>query len=181
MAISTQCPGCSAPLQLRDENAGKNIKCPRCGHIFRVPSQSVARDPDPEPAPSAAAVVEEEDVPLLEPARARRRDRDRDEDDRDEDDRPLARKRREREESEYQPCPRCDAEGAERVTWTPWGSFYGPALFSHVRCPECGYAYNGKTGGSNLIPAIVFVTIPLLLIVGIIAGLCWYIFIGRYA
>jgi hypothetical protein len=51
-----------------------------------------------------------------------------------------------------------------------WGSFYGPALVSHVRCRECGYAYNGRTGGSNTLAAVLFVSIPLVLIVGIIIG-----------
>ncbi len=55
-----------------------------------------------------------------------------------------------------------------RVLFTPWGSFYGPALFNHVRCPECRHAYNGRSGGSNLIPAILFVAIPLLLMAAII-------------
>ena len=54
------------------------------------------------------------------------------------------------------------------MKWTPWGSYYGPALFTHVRCPECGYTYNGRTGHSNLIPIIIFVTIPVLGIAGLI-------------
>jgi len=71
----------------------------------------------------------------------------------------------------FKPCPRCGAEGAKRVLFTPWGSFYGPALFNHVRCPECRYAYNGRSGGSNLIPAILFVTVPLVLMAAIICYL----------
>jgi hypothetical protein len=78
----------------------------------------------------------------------------------------------------FKPCPRCGAEGARRVLWTPWGSFYGPALFNHVRCPECSLAYNGRTGGSNLIPAIIFVTIPLLLMAGIV-GFVAMMILGR--
>jgi len=71
--------------------------------------------------------------------------------------------------------------GAERVTWTPWGSFYGPALFTHVRCRECGYGYNGRTGRSNLVPAIFMVAIPLVLIIAIVVGLLYVldIFGGR--
>jgi hypothetical protein len=68
----------------------------------------------------------------------------------------------------FKPCPRCGAEGAKRVLFTPWGSFYGPALFNHVRCPECRCAYNGRSGGSNLIPAILFVAVPLILMAAII-------------
>jgi hypothetical protein len=81
-----------------------------------------------------------------------------DEDDEDED----------RPRSYFVPCPRCGAGSAQRVIFTFWGSFYGPAMFHHVRCPNCGYAYNGRTGRSNLLPAIAFVTIPA---VGILAVL----------
>jgi len=77
--------------------------------------------------------------------------------------------------SEYKPCPRCGARGASRVIFTFWGSFYGPALFTHVRCPKCRYAYNGKTGRSNTLKAILFVSIPLLLILTIIGGLAYLI------
>jgi len=72
--------------------------------------------------------------------------------------------------SDYVPCPRCGTRGAERVVFTFWGSFYGPALFTHVQCPKCYYKYNGKTGRSNLIPALVFVLVPLLLILAVIGG-----------
>ena len=84
--------------------------------------------------------------------------------------------------SDYLPCPRCGACGAERVVFTFWGSFYGPALFTHVRCPKCRYKYNGKTGRSNLIPAIIFVLVPLLLILAVIGGVIFLaISLGRGA
>jgi hypothetical protein len=37
-----------------------------------------------------------------------------------------------------------------------------------VRCPECRCTYNGRSGGSNLIPAILFVAVPLILMAAII-------------
>jgi len=97
-------------------------------------------------------------------------------DEEDEDEAPARRRR-----AHFKPCPRCGAVGAERVTWTPWGSFYGPALFTHVRCRECGYGYNGRTGRSNLVPAIFMVAIPLVLIIAIVVGLLYVldIFGGR--
>ncbi len=79
----------------------------------------------------------------------------------DEDAPPIKRKG-------FRPCPRCGAEGPKRVLWTPWGSFYGPALLHHVRCRECKCAYNGRTGRSNLLWAIIFVTIPSLIIAGLL-------------
>ena len=35
--INTQCPSCGAPLQVKEEAAGRQAKCPRCGHVFQVP------------------------------------------------------------------------------------------------------------------------------------------------
>jgi hypothetical protein len=61
------------------------------------------------------------------------------------------------------------------VAWTIWGSFYGPALFTHVRCPECDYGYNGQTGRSNIVPAIIFVTIPAILIAAVVGVVVWLV------
>src|SRR5581483_10394388 len=58
-----------------------------------------------------------------------------DRDDEEEDDRD--------EGPRFKPCPHCGSRRADRVKWTAWGSFYGPALFTHVRCRKCGTAYNG--------------------------------------
>jgi hypothetical protein len=84
------------------------------------------------------------------------------------------------EPGDYKPCPQCGAEGATRVLWTPWGSFYGPAMFCHVKCPDCGHTYNGRTGGSNLIPAIICVVIPLLLILAILGGIVYIFYAQGY-
>jgi hypothetical protein len=61
------------------------------------------------------------------------------------------------------------------VAWTAWGSYYGPALFAHVRCPVCDHTYNGKTGRSNLMPAIIFVAVPIFLILVILCVLAWIV------
>jgi hypothetical protein len=90
--------------------------------------------------------------------------------DEDDDERPQKHRR-------WKPCPRCGCTRAEEVTFTFWGSFYGPALLSHVRCRDCGYAYNGRTGKSNFWPALLFVLVPALLIIAVIGGLIlwvWY-------
>lgn len=159
MLTKMNCPGCQTPLRLRDDMAGKKIKCPRCAKVVAVPAAEV----------EALEEVGDENITAASPApksakktSAARRDAEIDEE-------------REVKRSKYKPCPRCGEEEAKRVKWTPWGSFYGPALFTHVRCTACGYAYNGKSGGSNLIPAIIFVTIPLLIILAILGVLAWFI------
>jgi predicted Zn finger-like uncharacterized protein len=169
MPVSITCPGCQTTLRVREELAGKKVKCPRCAQVVTVPGRKEVIE--------AAADEREEGVTEVKPiARkkagpARARPDEPEEDDRaDRDDREEERPR-----SKYKPCPQCGARGARRLKWTWWGSFYGPAIFTHVRCPDCGYCYNGRSGGSNLIPAIIFVTIPALLILGVL-GFIVYLF-----
>ncbi len=187
MSATMNCPGCQTPLRVRDEMAGKKIKCPRCAQVVTVPALEVQTL---EEVSSAEEITADPPAPksTKEPAGTRpcpacgerisvtaRRCRHCqadvvDEDDAEDDEDVSIRAR-----SKYKPCPRCGETGAKRVVWTPWGSFYGPALFTHVRCQECGYAYNGKSGRSNLIPAIVFVAVPLLIILAIFGALGWFI------
>jgi hypothetical protein len=189
MAFILKCPGCQSPLRIRAEYAGKQLKCPRCTHLIAIPANlvsldKVAAEPPaeeppppppreeikpvrkaPRPAPAEQAIEEGEPPPV--PRGRRRRDDDYEDDDRDD--------RRGRKRFAYKPCPRCKGTDATKVVWTFWGSFYGPAMFNHVRCDNCGATYNGRTGRSNVIPAIIFVTIPALLISLIIGGLLWLI------
>src|SRR5262245_40471404 len=171
MPLLVTCPGCKAALRIREEYAGKTLKCPRCSRVITIAAaEPVPGAEEPHPAPPPLPPEEPGDEEAIREARPRRGAARRDAapartrecphcgervavtatrcryckarlDEEDEQDRP-------RRKSSYRPCPRCGARGATRVTWTPWGSFYGPALFTHVRCPECGYAYNGRTGRS---------------------------------
>lgn len=161
-----KCPGCQTALRLRDDMAGKKIKCPRCGKIVAVPAEEIV---ELEEVSEGEQITAEPPRPgKSRPTAARTRPvREDDEEDEEEEDAPRR--------SKYKPCPRCGARGAKRVIWTFWGSFYGPALFTHVRCRECGCAYNGRSGRSNLIPAIVFVAVPLLILLAILGGLVWFI------
>jgi predicted RNA-binding Zn-ribbon protein involved in translation (DUF1610 family) len=179
------CPGCQTPLRLREDLAGKKIKCPRCGQVVTVPAEEgvvvaeatgtdeITADPPkaktkPKAGSAATRPCPECGEPVaLTASKCRHCKAPLDED--DDEDRDAARPK-------YKACPRCGETGAKRVVWTPWGSFYGPALFSHVRCPACRYAYNGRSGGSNLIPAIIFVTIPLVLILAILGFLGWVVY-----
>ena len=196
MALEISCPACQASLRVREEYVGKQLKCPRCAAVLTVPS-APAEAPDagaqvrpamraaPAPANPASgpkrSAAEEPAVVLPASASSRHCPRCGEKiaaganrcrycrawlDEEEEEPRETRRRRR-----DFKPCPRCGASRAERVTWTPWGSFYGPALFTHVRCRECGYGYNGRTGRSNLVPAIFMVAIPLILIIAIVVGL----------
>jgi hypothetical protein len=50
---------------------------------------------------------------------------------------------------EYMPCPSCSSPRAKKVGFTWWGGVLGPNMLTHVKCQDCGTAYNGKTGRSN--------------------------------
>ena len=147
MTETLVCPNCDSPILVPAHHLGAKIACPRCEKLTAVPGAPTAGPEDiMEGRPKGA----DKQLPLasLEP---------------DEDAAPKR--------GSFKPCPRCGAEGAKRVLFTPWGSFYGPAMFHHVRCPECRHAYNGRSGGSNLIPAVLFVMIPAVLMAAIIAYL----------
>jgi predicted RNA-binding Zn-ribbon protein involved in translation (DUF1610 family) len=181
MTTTMNCPGCQTPLRLREDLAGKKIKCPRCAHVVEVPAEEgvmvaeaastdeiTAERPKSKAGKATTRPCPECGEPVaLTASKCRHCKAPLD----DEDDDADVVKR-----SKYKPCPRCGETDAKRVLWTPWGSFYGPALFSHVRCQECRYAYNGRSGRSNLIPAIIFVTIPLVLILAILGFLGWIVY-----
>ena len=186
------CSSCRHWVNLPDDHAGGSATCARCGASVPVPVE----------VPRGAVAGEEAiQVELAEHAGAgrvtRRKPRRRatcpdcgkdipaqarwcphcdaplDEDRReeDEDDRDERRERRPR----WKPCPHCGCARADQVTFTFWGSFYGPSLLSHVRCRKCGYAYNGRTGKSNFWPAFFFVLVPALLILAVVGGLILWI------
>jgi hypothetical protein len=146
---------------------GGSVSCPACGAAVAVPTGEDVLDV--ELADEAVTPQRAEPAPKTRrPAKRARYDED------DEDDR---RERRTR----WKPCPKCGAQRSEKVTWTVWGSFYGPAMFSHVRCADCGYGYNGRTGKSNFWPAFFMVLIPALGLVAVIGGLAlwiWYVASG---
>jgi predicted Zn finger-like uncharacterized protein len=158
MAEPVTCPGCQARIKVRDEHAGKRVKCPKCGGAVPVPAFDDEDDAPERAAVTAAPPGRRGEGPRMGGVRkAMRTDPEAEPD----EDAPVRKKG-------FVPCPRCGAEDPKKVKWTPWGSFYGPAMFHHVRCRECGYRYNGRSGRSNLIPAIICITIPTVLIAGIV-------------
>ncbi len=77
--------------------------------------------------------------------------------------------------SPFLPCPRCGAEESKRILFTYWGSFYFTALFAHVGCPACGYTYNGRTGRSNIVPAVVCFNVALIGLLGALGFIAWFV------
>jgi phage FluMu protein Com len=178
MSITLRCTGCCV-MKLRDDLAGKKVRCPRCKAVLVVPDaeEEVVEAQAGKATPKirrktghTGRVQSGEPAPV----RQNRMRIGRDEGKELEIPRPG-------KTSKYKPCPRCGAEEPTRVKWTSWGSFYGPKLFTHVRCPECGYCYNGKSGRSNALPATMFVVVPLLGILGILGGVVYLLIQRGYA
>jgi predicted Zn finger-like uncharacterized protein len=181
MAATIKCPGCQATLRVRDDMAGKSVKCPRCGNAVPVPAADVADVVPVEPAVVEAVTAERPAPAAPMPPEGKRacpecgefiprtasrcrfcRAEIGAEPEPEEDEEPVRRK------SRFEPCPQCEATNPRVVSFTWWGSFYFTKLFHHVRCRACGYGYNGYTGKSNITAAIICVTVPLLIICGIL-------------
>ncbi len=185
MSITLKCHGCHTTLRVGDKLAGRKVKCPRCQVVLVVPEDEEAEAVVAEVAPARPRTGKTGRIQAAQPV-ARRKHGIRTEPVEDEELSPRERRggrkggRDDKADTLYKPCPQCGAEEPKKVKWTAWGSFYGPALFNHVRCLECGYCYNGKTGRSNLIPAIIFVAVPLMGILGIIGAIVFMLFKRGY-
>lgn len=75
--------------------------------------------------------------------------------------------------SQFVPCPRCGNPYPQKVGYTWWGGILGANLFHHVRCPNCKYEYDGKTGKSNQgkITAYILVSVGIVLVIILLAAL----------
>ena len=49
----------------------------------------------------------------------------------------------------------------QKVGFTWWGGVLGPKLISHVKCQDCGTAFNGKSGKSNTLPITIYCVVTL--------------------
>lgn len=196
MALKIACSKCNARLQVREELAGKKVKCPKCTAVVPVPLpetvEEVEQTPEVEEVQEkpAARIKRKEDVAatprgriqrkedLEPPARSRKHAEPEDEEenleDSDDSETKSSRSKKgkkskaDKGSTKWAPCPRCGETRAKKVLYTFWGSAIGPAIFSHVRCQECGMGYNGRTGKSNLIAAILCITIALAAIIGLL-------------
>ncbi len=71
----------------------------------------------------------------------------------------------------YAPCPKCNAVGAERMSFTWWGGVIGPRLLTHVKCPRCGHAYNGKSGKDNTTGIVIYSAVVAIVVFGFVVAL----------
>ena len=67
-------------------------------------------------------------------------------------------------------CPNCGSRRSKKVSFTWWGGAVGPAMFSQVKCEECGQSYNRKTGKPIGWALITIYT----LVVGAVFGVIFY-------
>ena len=67
MAISLECTGCSKKLKVKDDAAGKRIKCPECQAVLTVPKPESAGGEDDFLGGLDEAVKQEKKRPRLEP------------------------------------------------------------------------------------------------------------------
>src|SRR6202035_1240860 len=49
MAISFSCPSCDHTIKVKDELAGRKVRCPECSTAIRVPELEVAEEEEPSP------------------------------------------------------------------------------------------------------------------------------------
>ena len=57
---------------------------------------------------------------------------------------------------------------AEKLRFTWWGGVLGPKVLTHVKCPGCGKAYNGKTGKDNTKGIVIYSIIVAILALGLV-------------
>jgi predicted Zn finger-like uncharacterized protein len=184
MANIMACKSCGSQLRVRDEYLGRAMKCPKCGQTIQpgVEVDADVREVQPAPGPihevragPRPVVLQpvDDDVPEVRPKK-----RQREAGWAGEGEGEVDVRRRKPVPGGYAPCPKCGNTDAERVIFTFWGSFHITNLVCHVQCPSCGTCYNGRTGRSNFLVALLCVMIPLLLIIGVIGALAWWLLVG---
>jgi len=68
----------------------------------------------------------------------------------------------------YAPCPQCGGTNAEKVRFTWWGGVLGPKVLSHVKCPQCGKTYNGKSGHDNTTGIVIYSAVVAVVVLGFV-------------
>ena len=57
------------------------------------------------------------------------------------------------------------------MSFTWWGGVIGPRVLTHVECPRCGHAYNGKSGGDNTTGIVIYSGVVAVVMFGFIFSL----------
>ena len=70
-------------------------------------------------------------------------------------------------------CPRCSCPYSQPVNFTWWGGVLGPKLLSHVKCTNCGFGYNAKTGRPNTTGIIIYTVIGAVIGIAIFVAFLW--------
>lgn len=111
MPVEFECGKCDKRLRVRDDLAGKRIKCPGCGAAISVPDVDDAPTEREEEQPRPTRIRSERPEPARDDRPTRKRRPDDDEDDRprrrrdedDEDDLPRAGRRRDEDDEDDEP------------------------------------------------------------------------------
>lgn len=57
------------------------------------------------------------------------------------------------------------------MSFTWWGGVIGPRVLTHVKCPQCGHTYNGKSGGDNTTGIVIYSGVVAVIMFGFIFSL----------
>jgi len=169
MVLTINCPECKSPLKVKEEHAGKKMKCPKCSKVVPIPAPETNKEEEAEVIEDVAVVEEKPPEPenLFSFDEEAPKGSKKGASGKKADDKGAAKKKK----GKYLPCPECGGVEAKRIKWTYWGGFWGPKMFTHVRCVDCGCPFNGKTGDTNLVPIISFSVIQVILVVAPVVGL----------
>jgi hypothetical protein len=66
-------------------------------------------------------------------------------------------------------CPRCQCPYVSKPGFTWWGGFLGPKIIDHVKCNNCAFAFNPRTGQS-ITGAIVIYSVVVGVLVLVLFG-----------
>lgn len=164
MPIAFEC-SCGKSLQVKDEHAGRRVRCPACSETLSVPA----------PTPQFEVVEDDEPAPRAAPIRAKVVERSRD-DDEDDDERPRSKRKSYDldDDDEEEERPRKKKKKRSRVTREK------PQEHSHFAM-EKSIVNGGVAGGllamiiavvwfvAGLMNDRIFFYPPILLVVGLIA------------
>ena len=145
MTPTLTCPNCQHRFRLPAEHAGAKIPCPRCEHLVGLPAEAGPADVMEAPTTLRPPRPPEEDVVEADEDVRRRSG-----------ERGFSRARAAERGRQAACCLRRGAASTGRPCSTT----------SAVR--NASTPTTGSTGRSNLLPAIVFVTIPALIIAGLL-------------